>query len=63
MRHILQCLKCGKYTLNEQCSCGGKAASFKPPKYSPEDKYAGYRRQAKKISEDENNPQSEAARR
>lgn len=27
--------------------CGGKAVQSKPPKYSPEDKYASYRRKAK----------------
>ena len=48
MRHILKCGKCGAYTMNESCKCGGKAAAVKPPKYSPEDKYGGYRRTAKK---------------
>lgn len=48
MKHILKCLKCGKYTLKEKCSCGGKAVSAKPAKYSPEDKFGKYRRLAKK---------------
>ena len=48
MKHILKCAKCGTYTMNEKCKCGGKAVSVKPPKYSPEDKYGGYRRTAKK---------------
>jgi H/ACA ribonucleoprotein complex subunit 3 len=47
MKHILKCQSCGKYTLSETCTCGGKAIEHKPPKYSPEDKYADYRRQAK----------------
>ncbi len=34
--------------MNETCKCGGKAVTTKPPKYSPEDKYASYRREAKK---------------
>ena len=34
--------------MKEECSCGGKAFSAKPPKYSPEDKYGSYRRTAKK---------------
>jgi len=34
--------------MKEQCSCGGKAVNPRPPKYSPDDKYAGYRRQTKK---------------
>ena len=48
MTNLLKCTVCGKYTLNETCSCGGKALSPKPPKYSPEDPYAKYRRIAKK---------------
>jgi H/ACA ribonucleoprotein complex subunit 3 len=48
MRHILRCADCGAYTLIEKCKCGGKAATVKPPKYSPDDKYASYRRKAKK---------------
>ncbi|MBN1502950.1 ribosome biogenesis protein [Candidatus Woesearchaeota archaeon] len=47
MKHILKCQKCSKYTLSEACSCGGNAVSPKPPKYSPEDKYADYRRKVK----------------
>jgi H/ACA ribonucleoprotein complex subunit 3 len=49
MRHILKCEECGTYTMKETCRCGGKAATIKPPKYSPEDKYASYRRKAKKA--------------
>ncbi len=48
MRHIFKCAECSVYTLNEECKCGGKAVTTKPPKYSPEDKYASYRRTAKK---------------
>ena len=48
MRHILKCVECGTYTMKEECKCGGKAIMVKPPKYSPEDKYASYRREAKK---------------
>ena len=47
MKHILKCQDCGKYTLSEKCSCGGKAIENKPPKYSPEDKYGDYRRRVK----------------
>jgi len=47
MKHILKCQKCGNYTLSEKCECGGKAIENKPPKYSPEDKYADYRRKVK----------------
>ena len=35
--------------MKEECPiCGAKAATPKPAKYSPEDKYASYRREAKK---------------
>jgi H/ACA ribonucleoprotein complex subunit 3 len=47
MRHILKCQKCGGYSLKDKCKCGCKSIMVKPPKYSPEDKYASYRRQAK----------------
>ncbi len=50
MRHIFKCGECSAYTMNETCKCGGKAVTVKPPKYSPEDKYAPYRRTAKKAA-------------
>jgi H/ACA ribonucleoprotein complex subunit 3 len=53
MRHILKCPGCGAYTMKEKCSCGEKALNVKPPKYSPEDKYAGYRRTAKRQKMEE----------
>jgi H/ACA ribonucleoprotein complex subunit 3 len=35
--------------MEEKCpKCGGKADNPKPAKYSPEDKYGDYRRQAKR---------------
>lgn len=43
MPEILQCTKCKEYTLKPKCSCGGKALSPKPAKWSQEDKYAEYR--------------------
>jgi len=48
MKHILRCKKCGKYTMKEKCSCGGIAVTVRPPKFSIEDKYAKYRREAKR---------------
>jgi rRNA maturation protein Nop10 len=48
MQHILKCQKCGKYTMKPTCSCAGTAVSPRPPKYVPDDKYAEYRRKAKK---------------
>lgn len=47
MKHILRCRDCGNYTMKESCICGGVAVNPKPPKYSPEDHYARYRREAK----------------
>jgi H/ACA ribonucleoprotein complex subunit 3 len=49
MKHILKCQKCGAYTMKDSCPlCGAKTETPKPAKYSPEDKYASYRRQVKK---------------
>ena len=48
--HILRCEKCHSYGLSQKCSCGGKRVLPYPAKYSPEDKYAKYRRQAKEQS-------------
>lgn len=49
MKKILKCEKCKEYTLFEKCPrCDGKAISPKPPKYSPDEKYAKYRREVKK---------------
>ena len=47
MRHILRCVKCGSFTMHEKCRCGGEAVTIRPPKYSPEDKFGGYRRKIK----------------
>jgi H/ACA ribonucleoprotein complex subunit 3 len=47
MKRILKCPNCGKYGLTEECTCGSKKIEPKPPKYTPEDKYAHYRRMAK----------------
>ncbi|MBN1386249.1 RNA-protein complex protein Nop10 [Candidatus Woesearchaeota archaeon] len=46
-RHILKCTGCGAYTMSETCSCGSKAVTPRPPKYSPEDAYGRYRRKVK----------------
>ncbi len=49
MRFLLRkCRGCGRYTLKEVCpECGSPTTSAHPPRYSPEDKYAKYRRMAK----------------
>ncbi len=46
--HILKCPNCKSYGLKESCACGSKRVRVRPAKYSPDDKYADYRRQAKK---------------
>lgn len=52
MRHILKCEDCGIYTISETCpSCEKRTVSMKPAKYSPQDKYAKYRRMAKEQEE------------
>ena len=43
----MKCPKCKSYGLIEDCECGSKRVEPKPMKYSPEDKYASYRRKAK----------------
>ena len=51
MKHILKCTKCNKYTISEKCpDCNIIAVNPKPAKYSPQDKYAKYRRIAKQES-------------
>ncbi len=47
MKHILKCQKCNTYTMNGNCKCGDKAITTRPQKYSPQ-KYAEYRREAKR---------------
>jgi H/ACA ribonucleoprotein complex subunit 3 len=44
MKHIKKCKDCGNYTLKDLCPCGSATTLPKPPKYSPDDKYAEYRR-------------------
>ena len=46
MKHILKCIECNKYTIKEVCH--GKTIRPVPARYSPEDKYADYRRKAKR---------------
>jgi len=49
---ILKCPACGSYALTEACACGGKRLPPKPAKYSPDDKYADYRRKYKEEHRD-----------
>ncbi len=41
------CESCNEYTLKEDC-CNKKTINKTPPKYSPDDKYASYRKDIKK---------------
>ena len=44
---LRRCEACKRYTLINVCpDCGARAVEPHPPKYSPEDKYAEYRRKA-----------------
>jgi H/ACA ribonucleoprotein complex subunit 3 len=47
--HILKCPDCGTYTIRERCPrCSKTPVQPIPAKYSPEDHYGKYRREAKK---------------
>ena len=49
MEHIRKCSSCGKYTMEKNCSqCSAETALAKPPKFSPDDKYASMRREIKR---------------
>ncbi len=48
-RKILK-TKSGEYTISETCPwTGEKAFECRPPKYSPDDRYAEYRRRYKEM--------------
>lgn len=49
MQGIQYCAVCKKHTLKETCDCTMKTAPVFPAKYSPQDKYAAYRRKAKEA--------------
>ena len=54
MKRIQHCLKDNVYTLKELCpECGLTTVTTQPPKYSVDDKYASYRRDAKKKQREE----------
>lgn len=46
---ILRCISCKKFSLSNLCSCGSESKNPLPPKYSPDDLYEKYRRDAKEI--------------
>jgi len=52
MKKIKKCSSCSRYTLSKRCdSCGEETINPKPPKYSPEDRYGGYRRKQKELKD------------
>jgi rRNA maturation protein Nop10 len=44
---IKHCPACNKYTMKDACDCTLQAIPVFPQRYSPQDKYASYRRKAK----------------
>ena len=57
---LRKCIKCGRYTLKrDKCPyCGGNVKIPHPAKFSPDDRYAKYRRMLKeeaKVEKDDNN--------
>ena len=46
MKKMRKCTSCGKYTL-EELHCGADTKTPHPPRFSIDDKYASYRRQAR----------------
>lgn len=50
---IRKCKKCGAYSLQKTCVCGGETKTPHPPKFSAEDKYGKYRRMARRAKKHE----------
>jgi H/ACA ribonucleoprotein complex subunit 3 len=45
---LRRCPACGRYSMGEQCPAGhGPTRAAHPPRYSPQDKWALYRRKEK----------------
>jgi len=49
MRGIQYCTACTKHTLKDVCDCTIKTMPVGPARYSPQDKYASYRRSVKEA--------------
>jgi len=48
-KHIMVCKKCKVYTMKDKCPiCGETTVEAKPPKFSIQDRYGKYRREAKR---------------
>jgi rRNA maturation protein Nop10 len=50
MKRMRKCPSCMEYSLSEM-HCGGRSMPAHPPKYNPNDRYAGYRRKEKGMSD------------
>ena len=48
MKRLLRCPRCAAYTLQETHSCGALSVPPQPAKWSPEDRYGKYRRDARR---------------
>jgi len=46
-KHIFKCANCSKYTMKEVCACGSRTLVSRPLKYTPDDRFAPYKRKAK----------------
>jgi len=56
MRARIRKCGCGRYTLKDECpECGGIAVGSKPARFSPQDRYGGYRRMMKREIENHSN--------
>lgn len=49
MHDIKYCPACRKHTLKDVCDCTLPTAPVFPARYSPQDRYASYRRKAKEA--------------
>ena len=45
-KKIMRCVGCKTFTMKTEC-CNAKTIESKPPKFTPEDKYAQYRQEVK----------------
>jgi len=49
MKTIMYCMACKKHTMSDACDCTLKTMPVAPARYSPQAKYADYRRKAKEA--------------
>jgi H/ACA ribonucleoprotein complex subunit 3 len=62
MAQIRKCRSCGRYSLREECpDCGGPTVSPHPHRYSPQDRYARYRRALLATVPESQSPRSPGA--